>query len=287
MEVGIATSINADTVVRIPTGTPVPAGATHLLVFSRNEFGEYATPGSAILKDAVLPKGKPSSVSFVDEDGDKGEVSGTVTVGRAENQQNLDEYALHWGRSDKKKISSASYIRDIPKQTDKDATHFFGASTKIPEGATHILAFAKNEHGENPTPASLRIVDAVKPCLKLGDADCPRKVSVSEDGDPEPNQAQAVISVDRASSEEGLLYYSVYWGRRDCKDGGQNGAKNGHIKDLPMGMNEYEMPANTHVPDGSTHILVFSKSKVGESDVCVSVEFKDAGAKAAKGKAEL
>mmetsp|Transcript_67914 Transcript_67914/g.196625 ORF Transcript_67914/g.196625 Transcript_67914/m.196625 type:complete len:639 (-) Transcript_67914:201-2117(-) len=278
MEVGVAASIGADTAVKIPNGTPMPEGATHLLVFSRNEFGEYATPGSVLLKDAVLPKGRPASVSFIDEDGDKGEVSGTVTIGRAQNQQHLDEYALHWGKSDKKKIASASFIRDVMKQADKDATHYISASTKIPEGATHILAFAKNEHGDHPVPASVRIVDAVKPCLKVGDADCPKGVAVSADIDPEPKQAQATITVDRASSEEGLTHYSVYWGRRDCKDGGQAGAKNGHIKDLPMGELVYELPANSHVPDGSTHILLFSKGKVGESDTCVSAEFKDLGA---------
>merc|ERR1719277_1347355 len=72
---GHATPVGMDTEVRIPSNTPLPEGATHLLVFSENEFGEYATPGSMLLKDAILPTGKPTSLHFKDEDWDKGFVS--------------------------------------------------------------------------------------------------------------------------------------------------------------------------------------------------------------------
>lgn len=276
MVVGSAASMGTDTEVRIPSNTLLPEGATHLLVFSRNEFGEYATPGSAILKDAVLPKGRPTSLKFEDEDGDKGEVSGTVNIGRAEDEHMLEEYALHWGKSEKRKIASGSFIRDVMRQADKDPTHHIVMSTKIPDGATHILAFAKNEHGEHPTPASVRIVDVTKPCHKASDSDCPGGLSVSADRDPEPDKAHVTISVQKASAEDKLSHYSVYWGRQGCKDGGQSGAKNGHIKDLPVGSAmEHELPANSPVPAGTSHILVFSKSKVGESDNCVSAEFQD------------
>jgi len=278
MAVGSAAPTGSDCEVGIRMNTPVPEAATHLLVFSKNEFGEFATPGQAIIKDAVLPKGKPTSLKFEDEDGDKGEVSGTVHIGRAEDQHQLEEYTLHWGKSERRKINSGSWVRDVMKQADKDPTTYIATSTKIPDGATHMLVFSKNEHGEHPTPASLRFVDGTKPCAALTDADCPGQVSISEDTDPEPGRAQATISFAPARSEEGLSEYSVYWGRKGCSDGGQSGAKNGHIKDVQVGEKpSVELPGDTAVPAGTTHILVFSKSKRGESDNCVSADFKDSG----------
>mmetsp|Transcript_64081 Transcript_64081/g.134725 ORF Transcript_64081/g.134725 Transcript_64081/m.134725 type:complete len:656 (+) Transcript_64081:111-2078(+) len=264
-----------DAEIKIPSNTKIPEGASHILVYSKNSYGEYDTPGWAVLKDAVLPKGKPTSLKFDDEDGDTGEVSGTVTIGRAEDQQKTDEYALHWGKSDKKRINSGSFIRDVMKQADRDPTHHISSSTKIPDGATHILAYAKNEFGEFPSPASIRIVDNKKPCLEDGAADCPVGVTVSPDTNPEAQRAQATITIAPAADQEKLSFYSVYWGRKGCNEGGQSGAKNGHIKDVPTDNPTWELPANTFVPKGTTHILVFSKSKLGESDRCVSTEFQD------------
>mmetsp|Transcript_10195 Transcript_10195/g.30256 ORF Transcript_10195/g.30256 Transcript_10195/m.30256 type:complete len:638 (+) Transcript_10195:83-1996(+) len=275
--VGEAAPTGADTSVRIPSNYKLPDGATHLLVFSKNEFGEYATPGTLMLKDAIMPKGKPQGLKFDDEDGEKGEVSGTVTVLRAEDENQIDEYALHWGKSATRKISGASFIRDIQKQAGKDPTHYISSSTKMPDAATHLLAFSKNEHGENPSPASLKLVDNTKPCLNQGDADCPAQVQATPDADPDAKQAQATVSVSAAKKEAGVLHYSLYWGARDCGEGHSSGAKNGHIKDLVVGDSlDYAIPADTPVPDGTTHILAFSKNKYGLSDHCVSTGFEDA-----------
>lgn len=289
LPVGKATPTGGDVEVRIPLNTPVPDGATHLLVFSKNEYGEFATPGQTIIKDAVLPKGKPTSLKFEDEDGDKGEVSGLVTIGRAEDQDKLEEYTLHWGKSDKRKINTGSHIRDVMKQTDKDPTHYIASSTKIPDGATHLLVFSKNEHGEHPQPASVKLVDGTRPCLTAQDADCPVQVSLSADSDPEPGRAHLTVSYTPARSEADLTQYSIYWGRKSCAEGGQNGAKNGHIKDMQVGDKpEFELSHDTRVPDGTNHILVFSKSRRGESEHCVSAIFQDTGGSVdLAGKAEL
>lgn len=49
-------ALSNDLDLMIPQNSPVPEGATHLLVFSRNAYGEYASPGSLLLRDAALPK---------------------------------------------------------------------------------------------------------------------------------------------------------------------------------------------------------------------------------------
>lgn len=272
-----------NTWVSLPDSTALPETATHLLVFSENSFGEFATPGSIIITDAVLPKAKPAGVVFDDEDGEKGEVSGTVTVHRADNEDKLDDYVLHWGKSATRKITSQSHMRDIHKgnkDVQKELSYYISRSTKIPDGATHILAFSKNQHGELVPPASLKIDDHVKPCLNHSKSDCPVGISATPDLDADPMQADTLLTVERAKSEASVTEYVLYWGRNECTaEGGQLGAKNGHIKDILVTdqVMQYQLRPDSNVPDGTTHVLVFSKNKYGESEFCVSTPFEDNG----------
>jgi len=281
--VGEAAPTGSDTEVQLKQGTKVPDQATHLLVFSRNEHGEYPTPGATIVKDAYLPREKPKNLAFEDEDGEKGEVSGTVTVERAADEKTINEYALHWGKSPTRKVAASSFIRDISKDTMNDATstYYISRSTKIPEGATHLLVFSKNDHGEHASPASLKVIDNTKPCLKKEDDDCPQGVVV---------QGPQAFTVQRAKRESSLTHYVLYFGRKACEEGeGQTGAKNGHIADLEVGGSvDHEMPKDMHIPDGTSHILVFAKNKYGESEICHSAIYNiEAAAAAASEKKEL
>eukprot|EP00929_Paragymnodinium_shiwhaense_P069971 TRINITY_DN3536_c0_g1_i1.p1 TRINITY_DN3536_c0_g1~~TRINITY_DN3536_c0_g1_i1.p1 ORF type:complete len:667 (+),score=190.76 TRINITY_DN3536_c0_g1_i1:153-2153(+) len=297
MEIGQATPIGGDSEVKMPMNTPVPDGATHLLVFSKNQYGEYGTPGSVIISDAVLPKGKPESISFEDQDGDRGHISGHVTIEGPLGEQLIDEFALHWGKSSTKRITQNSLIRTISAwnnrkenkaEDDKEkgedkkdekkkdtfsVKHYFSYNTKIPDGATHLIAYAKNSHGEHPTGVSVRLYDRIKPCLNKTDASCPQSVALSG-----ANNAVVPTLSTLKESDSFITVYGLYWGRGDCKEGGQSGAKNGHIQDLnywPTDSSpiEHILPAGSAVPDGTTHVLVFAKGAVGESGHCVSASF--------------
>jgi hypothetical protein len=289
--VGEANPTGGDAFLNIPAGTPFPSVATHLLVFSKNEYGEYQSPGNVAVKDAVAPKAKPGGVVFEDEDGDKGELSGTVTVRRASDEEKLDDYTVHWGKSATRKIPSGSLIKDIAKGTNlpSEPSYFISKSTKIPEGATHLLVFSKNEFSEFPSPAALKFRDNTKPCLSPADNDCAAGVTVSADEDPDEKQAKVQITVDLAKEERGVTvvtHYAIYWGRRGCgteEKGGDQGAKNGKIKELEAAAEvdnngkqlSYVVAENTAVPSGTTHVIVFAKNKYGESDNCVSAVFED------------
>jgi len=266
-----------DVRVVIKPNSKLPDQATHLLVFSKNEYGEYPTPGNLIVKEAYLPSDKPKSLTFADEDGDKGQVSGTVTVGRAADEKSMDEYTLHWGKSANRKIAASSHIRDIPKETTAEgaSTYYISRDTKIPEGASHLLVFCKNEHGEHSSPASLKVVDNMKPCIFKDDFDCPVGVAVHEKEDV------TGFSIKRAKDElEGkpgaISHYVLHFGRESCDDGG--GAKNGHLIDLAVaglaaGDVTYDRPKDREVPEGTSHILVYAKNAYGESEFCVSAEY--------------
>lgn len=276
--IGEAAPTGSDNELTLKQNTKLPEQATHILVFSKNAHGEYPTPGSVVVRDAYLPREKPKSIRFEDEDGDKGEVGGTVTVERAADEATINEYALHWGKSGTRKIASASFIRDIPKETSSEgtSTYYISRSTKIPSGATHLLVFSKNEHGDHHSPASLKVVDRLKPCLAATDDDCPVGVTV---------KAEA-FTIQRAKDESTVSTYVLYFGSKPCGGAGDDATpKNGHIKDLVAasaegsGPLEHVLTADTHVPEGTTHVLVFSKNDYGESELCVSAEYAHKGSK--------
>eukprot|EP00930_Biecheleria_cincta_P016887 TRINITY_DN1358_c1_g1_i1.p1 TRINITY_DN1358_c1_g1~~TRINITY_DN1358_c1_g1_i1.p1 ORF type:complete len:647 (+),score=138.53 TRINITY_DN1358_c1_g1_i1:67-2007(+) len=286
MLIGEANSIGSEPEVKIPQNTRLPDGATHLLVFSRNAYGEYSNPGSLLIRDAALPKAKPSGLQFTDEDGGQELVQGRVTILRAQNQDKISDYTLHWGRSPTKKTSSNSFISDVKKEDDKDVTHWI-SSQKPPEGAKYILAFSKNEFGDYPSPASVEIADATKPCLQRSEDSCPLKVEVTKDTDPDPEQAEATITITPAKSEEKISKYRIFWGTQECPEDGTDSAKNGHLLDVQVGDSmQVTLPADTPVPADSRFILVFASSgKLGDSDLCVSTPFSDY--KVEDGKKEL
>ena len=63
--------------------TGLPAGATHLLVFSANPDGEMGTGVSTAIVDLGVPVNAAVSVAFTDTDLDGGELAGDVTITRA------------------------------------------------------------------------------------------------------------------------------------------------------------------------------------------------------------
>lgn len=282
IEIGKAKPISGDVDIKMPMNTPVPEGATHFLVYSRNEYGEYAVAGFTIITDAVLPKEKPRSIAFEDEDGDRGYISGSCKIQGAMDQDEIDDYSLHWAKTATKKIATGSLVRNVPKdKTGNLLSHYFSKNTRIPDGATHLIAYSKNSHGEHPDGVSIKISDKSKPCVNKTDADCPQGVEVAK------SDGQIKFSVKGAAQEAGIESYALYWGRRDCNDGGQSGAKNGHIQDLKISgasdAKETSLPAETVVPAGTTHVLVFSKSRLGESNHCAAISFESDE----KGKPEL
>jgi len=175
-----------------------------------------------------------------------------------------------------RKKNLTSHIADF----DKSGGYTIGDSTRIPEQATHLLMYSRNVHGENPTPVAVQIVDNMAPCQRKSAQDCPagvRVMSMTESVFVEGTESNAagkkVFSVQRAKSEATVESYDLYWGRGACQEKGSR-IENGHITSLEVGgVVEYELPQEKEVPDGTTHILVFSKNKWGRSKFCKSQSF--------------
>lgn len=278
--VGEATPKGADTQVVLDSDTKAPANASHLLVFSSNRYGENSVPGSVALKDAYLPVERPQSVSFSDEDGERFELKGTVRIEPASDQRTIEKYAVYWGKSATKKISTSAHITDITKKADgKEVTHYIASNTIPPSNGTrttHILVFSKNEHGEHPVPAAIQIVDNMKPCQNKGDDDCPLGLGIEEI--PAAEGGSYRFSVTRSKGEASLENYVLYFGNRDCEGTNAEAAMNGHIRHLaiagaPEGPLQHVLPSDVSIPEGTSHILLFSQNSLGESLFCVSQAF--------------
>jgi len=334
------TEVNSS--VRLPTNTPVPSGAKFLLVFSRNDHGEHAVPGSVEIKDAAIPLAKPLGVSFSDTHADKGFVAGRIEIARAEDEEGsmISHYSLYWGRSPTKKITGAAEITGSVKA---ETGNTWLDRHKIPAGAKYILAYSKNDDGEFPSPVSIPLIDHAKPCVNASDGDCPRALAV------QTSEAQITFSVKPAKKESALGFgYAFYWGIQACealtscrwrqtgkcdpngpREESQDKACTEKIPKGASGFCDYDGDGNlsdgepgygcsdekgdnschsvrkaslmsgpspliqelhgaaertltvkreeqaASYPQGTTHVLVFSKNELGESDHCVSAAFLD------------
>ena len=73
----------------------VPAGTTHLLVYTWNRDGERPDPRATPLHDRGVPTHYPTDLAFTDEDLDFMEVSGTVTFREPADASDITQYNLY------------------------------------------------------------------------------------------------------------------------------------------------------------------------------------------------
>lgn len=293
VEIGDVRPEGAETVFRIPHGTVVHAEAKTLLVFSRNEYGESETPGSWDFQDAFFPRYLPEGLNFEDTDGRKNKVHGTVTVQRAANESDVTHYALYWGRSSTRKVGASAYITLMTKKDEGNMTYSFSKGTQVPAGASHILAYSKGKHGENPTPVALKFLDAAAPCQARGEPGCPKKVTLSAadglamkessswfglGGSSRHLAAEVRIVVEPAKKQESVTHYALYWGSQGCSPKGRTEApeRGPHIRNLTVDEElAVTLPKDLEVPSNGTHVLAFSANEHGESLLCRSAELND------------
>ncbi len=157
----------------------VPEGATHLMACPGNKHGEGDRSHCLTekLNDAVLPGSPPAGVYLLDTSPEVGELGGTIEIspalavpGDEYATKSITHYALHWGKSSKHKLQGrkgGSLIHEVPAPVSGggNSTWYMAQGTKIPSGATHILAFSKSSSAGDYTKAwaSTLIVDRSRP----------------------------------------------------------------------------------------------------------------------------
>merc|ERR1712129_310027 len=118
--------------------------------------------------------------------------------------------------------------------------------------------------------------DATRPCIARTERSCPQGISLTPDADPDSDQAQLTVHIRPAVFQDGLWHYSIYWGSHECDEAPAVESKLQRIGHRRIGQGlDVVLPDDTPVPPGAQHILIFSASRFGESDLCVSAPFVD------------
>jgi hypothetical protein len=107
--------------------------------------------GADVAPDVVQlapPKHAASSFVFHDSDIAQGTVNGTVVIGKAADESDVDSYVLYWGANATTKLNGQSAIATLPK-SGADVTYVL--TGPVPLGATKLLVFTSNSVGEMAT----------------------------------------------------------------------------------------------------------------------------------------
>lgn len=98
-----------------------------------------------LLGDSLLGD-KAKFLIFSNKETDTSLLSGTLSITKASNENDITDYVLYWGSDAESKLSEIA-IANIPK-TSENLLYTFPDNTPIPSGATHLLVFSKNINGE-------------------------------------------------------------------------------------------------------------------------------------------
>ena len=79
--------------------TPVPQSATHLLLYSRNEFGYETEIYSLRLIDKGVPETKAQDILFEQTGKEGNRVQGEIRITRAWDERDVSQYAVYWGEA--------------------------------------------------------------------------------------------------------------------------------------------------------------------------------------------
>ncbi|PVZ67669.1 hypothetical protein DC094_14630 [Pelagibaculum spongiae] len=98
-------------------------------------------------------------------------------------------------------------------------------------------------------------------------------IVMTADGDNDSGQVSSTLTISPASSEDSFTKYNLYWGNDDCDKVGD-----AFTSLDKTGENlEYVLDEDTVMPQGSTHIMVFSSNGDTEMKECITMAVTDAG----------
>ena len=152
----------ANVTSELAADTLLPVGATHLLVFTKNENGEMATGVSQAITDKAIPVNPAQALCFDDGQGG-GNIAGSVTFTRAADESDITHYNLYWGSDATTKYDPTAIV-SWPKATA--GNELINLPSTDPVGATHFLLYTANADGEMLTGINLTPLNssATGPC---------------------------------------------------------------------------------------------------------------------------
>lgn len=252
-------------------------------VFTENDFGLLNEPVFRTFDDAYLPLTGAQSLSFHDSNGDIGVLSGDISVTPVDpTDTTIEEFALYFGKKSGRKIPSDASIGVTPVNASYKVD-----TRSVPNGATHILAFAKNKHGENAAAvASLSIVDNTKPCAgkdRKSSLHCPPIIkTVSGDENLESQLITLDLLVEKTKKKLPKdVQFTVYASTGPACDSESNYRQLENMTEEGQsdGTTKLKLVDAVLNPEGEswryTHLQVYTWNAYGRSKYCTSIPFTD------------
>ncbi|MEE8057938.1 MAG: LamG-like jellyroll fold domain-containing protein [Pseudomonadales bacterium] len=149
-----------------PNNTPIPEGASSLLVMTQYNGLQREESISLRLQDKTEASDMASSLAFSDLDPQAGLVQGDVLIGKAANENTVSDYALYWGASASQPLVGEPLIT-LLAATGADLLHTFDVNTRLPYGATHLLVYTQYQGDEMGTGLSTTLTDLLADDLAL------------------------------------------------------------------------------------------------------------------------
>lgn len=245
----IATKNKTGSNIVLSLSTPIarPAGANYVLVLTRNATIEMTYGVSAAL--APIHKASAIQLDFIKAGGNN--LSGSITISKADNENDVTLYNLYWGNGTNSKLSNTPFI-SLPK-TGHDLVSQLSPPIPRPAGAIYVLGFTENSLAEMTENTPIGIPPLNK-ALAL-------TLAVSKSVE---NKLTGTITVTKALDESDITSYLLYWG----VDGNTKLANTGAFKALPKTGSDltYQLTAadNLIVPAGASYIIVITGNDQAE-----------------------
>ncbi len=249
---------------KFKANTKIPSLATHLLVYTKNKKWEMATAKSVVILQMWIPRKLASGVWFTNITiNNANTLSGKLRVLRSQDESNITDYVLYWGKDKDKKLKWYDAITTLKKTWHNIDYNFI--ADRIPQWANYILVYSKNTYGESTEWIWVPILEKKNANIKAGGI---RFV----DQDTGAWEIAGVVDIQKASNESNITDYVLYWGV-----GPNEKYENQPIKIIPKTGNnlKYVFNKNTKIPKWATYLLVYTKNKYWEMFEWVSTLIKD------------
>ncbi|MBF0353051.1 MAG: hypothetical protein HQM11_18600 [SAR324 cluster bacterium] len=248
----------------LSSGITIPQGATRLIVKTgKNDY---------IMDDGInIPLVDLSEKSYPVHTArgldvrqlviDMGQVSGSVTIERSEDESDITRYYLYWADSPENPVSNIMYAPMEMLKPGENITFIFQAKIPLPSYATHLLVLTANDTGMMKNGISISLREPVPTQL-------PREI-MFQDLYSESGIIGGDIGIFPPREPHNIRHYHIYLGI----DANTRVTQNTFVASVPVNSSYFIHP--TALPAGTTHLLVYPANRGGESSMHASVPLVD------------
>jgi len=210
-------------------------------------------------------KGIPaSSVSFTDADPGTRMISGTLAWPLLDQARGISGYRIYWGESATTKLAGKTEPMYTAGKAETSKT--FDKGSILPSGTTHFLIYSYNSNGEYGPCLAIPIEDKFTP---IGN---PPIAGEFADSDAAPSRIAGNITWTPSNQTTNITGYKIYFGRNVTTRLADNA---GAIYTVPVTSASQAITANTELPAGATHFLIYSYKDTNESASCLAIPITD------------